>query len=296
MNSHKALTHKKHAGVTLIELMIAMALGIGLTLAVINIVMVTNRSSSLADGLSQSQETGRFALSYMSKAIQMAGYTTGTDEINPFIEICPANNYALGHCTYDKTGGYDYSTPAQPERGDRIALTRQVSVTDNKNCAGQDINTASKPNNITADTIVIDTFWVEEDSSGEPNLYCLTYLDPAVITNAPNSFEKNKQPIANGITAMHVLYGYSEAPDPGKNRNVTRYIAANELPVDPVTNRVDWKRVYSVRLAILTHSYEESSLKKKVRGYVLMDSEPYTYNDSFSRQIFTTTIARKNYQ
>lgn len=278
-------TRKSQLGVTLIELMISMALGIGLTLAVINIVMVTNRTSSLADGISQAQESGRFAISYLADGVRQAGYTTDSEGIEPFALLC-ANSTRIDHCSFDSTND---------DEGDRIAIRRMVTETENKDCAGQDINTATPANNITADTVVIDAYWVEKDTDGETNLYCLTYKDPALQSDPVNSFGKNKQPIANGISAMHVLYGYSEEEDLGKDRNVTRYITAAELPNDPATGAINWRRVYSVKIALLAHSYEESSLKKKKRGYALLDSDAYIYDDSFSRQVFTTTIARANY-
>lgn len=61
-------------GVTLVELVIAMALGLLLIGATLGMVAATSRTTGTFDALSRTQETGRFALHILTRDARMAGY------------------------------------------------------------------------------------------------------------------------------------------------------------------------------------------------------------------------------
>ncbi len=61
-------------GLTLVEIMIAMVLSIGLLGGVIQIFTATKQSYRIQDGLSRIQENGRFAIQILSSDLQMAGF------------------------------------------------------------------------------------------------------------------------------------------------------------------------------------------------------------------------------
>ncbi|MBS3804595.1 MAG: prepilin-type N-terminal cleavage/methylation domain-containing protein, partial [Oleiphilaceae bacterium] len=65
----------KQRGLSLIELMIALALGVILTLGVTQIFLGSNQTYRLTDGLSLVQENMRFALGNLQYNARMAGYT-----------------------------------------------------------------------------------------------------------------------------------------------------------------------------------------------------------------------------
>lgn len=68
MRSHK------QSGFSLIELMIAMVLGLVLVGALINTFISSNRTYRVQEGLAQSQESARFALEILGQELRMAGY------------------------------------------------------------------------------------------------------------------------------------------------------------------------------------------------------------------------------
>lgn len=64
-------------GMSLIELMIAMVIGLIIIAGVINIFIASQQSTRYSDGLRSMQENGRQAVFVLQNAIRQAGYSTG---------------------------------------------------------------------------------------------------------------------------------------------------------------------------------------------------------------------------
>ncbi|WP_031340774.1 PilW family protein, partial [Xanthomonas maliensis] len=62
------------AGISLIEMMIAMVIGLVLMLGVIQVFSASRTASMLAEGNARAQENGRFALDFLQRDIRMAGH------------------------------------------------------------------------------------------------------------------------------------------------------------------------------------------------------------------------------
>ncbi|WP_097462272.1 PilW family protein [Mangrovitalea sediminis] len=62
-------------GLSLVELMIALVLGLIISLGVINIFIQSKNTYQTQDAISQVQENARFALDFLARDIRMAGYT-----------------------------------------------------------------------------------------------------------------------------------------------------------------------------------------------------------------------------
>ncbi|WP_276682575.1 PilW family protein [Thalassolituus oleivorans] len=263
---------KSQIGMTLIELMIAMVLSIGVVYAVTNILITSNRTATLSDSLAQSQETGRFVTSYLNHYFLRSGYSPDGSEITPFEVECA--NAADEMCTRNTNDGV----------GDQIAVIRTATTDDDTNCFGGDMALA-------IDTVVVDVFWVETDPANNlSSLYCLTY-DRATKTAINNNV---KQPIAAGVVAIHALYGQSIAALASNQRNATQYVAPRELATNG-TGSADWSKVFAIKFAVLTQSFEEISGQATTRNYIALDADAYTFNDRFAYQVFSTTVARANY-
>ncbi len=71
-------TRASQAGLSLIELMIAIALGIFITAAMISLFVNSKQSFRINENMSRLQENGRFAVSYLSRDIPMADYRACT--------------------------------------------------------------------------------------------------------------------------------------------------------------------------------------------------------------------------
>jgi len=85
--SHKVPSHSldRQKGLTLIEIMIALVLGLILVSALINIYIGSTRSSSFTRGLQSVQENGRHGISVLQRDIRLAGFTnSAVENMTPF--------------------------------------------------------------------------------------------------------------------------------------------------------------------------------------------------------------------
>lgn len=74
---------KSQKGFTLIELMIAIVLGLLISAAMIELFINSKQSYRIQENLSRLQENGRFAMSFLSTDIRMADYVTCYTEAPP---------------------------------------------------------------------------------------------------------------------------------------------------------------------------------------------------------------------
>ena len=69
-----APTSRNQRGLTLVELMIAMLLGLFLLGGLLQIFISSKQTNRMQEGLSRLQENGRFAMDFMTRDIRLAGF------------------------------------------------------------------------------------------------------------------------------------------------------------------------------------------------------------------------------
>ena len=273
---------KGQRGLTLIELMIAMLLSLIVVFAVSNILITSNRTATLAESVAQSQETGRYVISYLNRFIMRAGFSPNGEALTPFEVACVDPNNPDNTCSLNSDEG----------TGDRISIVRILDE-DGLSCAGTDVG-------LVPELEVVDVFWIAIDDDGNRNLMCLTYDRATQIAAfATDGAQMQAQPIAQGVISMHVLYGMANDPTTVTigGRNVSRYVNATQVDADGdgISQESDWLQIYALKLVLLTESFEQIAGESRESRYILADATPYQFNDRFSRQIFSTTIARANF-
>lgn len=92
-------------GVSLIELMIALAIGTLLLLGLVQVFAASRSAYQLSEGLSRVQENGRFAIDYLQRDIRMAGHMGCVNDQARFqstpvglksLFVAPVDNFAAG--------------------------------------------------------------------------------------------------------------------------------------------------------------------------------------------------------
>lgn len=78
-----AAPRSRQYGLTLIELMIALVLGLIIVSAVLNVYAGSTRSARFTGGLQSLQENGRFGVLALTRGLRRAGYSTN-DQLAPF--------------------------------------------------------------------------------------------------------------------------------------------------------------------------------------------------------------------
>lgn len=284
-------------GFSLVELMITVALGLTITYAIAQVLISSNRTSITSDGISQSQETGRFVMSFLANEIRRAGLdVTSNTNTDPFISCnkYPAlkdfNSTGNHQCTFDSASGGNPTVNA----GDRLAIALVPASDIDSGLSDPSIRDCTGAGGYNSGDIILNVFWVAPDAtSGMNTLFCQGHkFNGGVIAPTPAN---SRQAIVNGVDAMHVLYGeaINPLPDDG-SRNVGRYTHAGAPDAGGVASD-NWDQVYAVKVAILTRSLNDVTNAVATRRYVLLDAAPYIITDAINRQVFTTTFAINNF-
>lgn len=115
MNHIKPVLQRNMRGVSLIELMIAIAIGSLLLLGLVQVFSASRAAYNTSEGLARVQENGRFAIDYLQRDLRMAGHfgcvndqahwVKGTgDLVNHLGTAIDALNFNLSVVGYEATG------------------------------------------------------------------------------------------------------------------------------------------------------------------------------------------------
>jgi len=257
------IRNRHQAGLTLVELMIAMTLSLVLMLGVIQVFLSVRQTYSTNDSTSRMQESGRFALTFISNSVRLGGYLEPGSTLPKPMAVQGPNCSGPDDTPCSSNGNGNAS--------DSIAVAFQVppdSSDSNKrrDCAGTEITSAN------ANKVLVNVFRVSDGS-----LTCSSYF------LGETSWLSQNQALVPGIDALQVLYGVSTDGNP---ESVTRYVSADRVS--------KWADVRAVRVAVLANSQTTVTPRPQQRGYYLLDASALSPDDGLARQIFSTTIGLKN--
>ncbi|MDN6320155.1 MAG: PilW family protein [Marinobacter sp.] len=255
-------------GLSLVELMIAMALGLILILGVTQIFLGSKQTYTVVNAQSQTQENARVVRHFLGRGLRHAGYWDDSavprlfPEIGAFAEnqiVLAANNDSADAAVLDGT-----DTITVRFNG---TLDRQL-----RGCTG------TVP---TENQIVVDRYYVAPAAATDlvPRLMCESQLQ--TMTGAAVS--TSTQPLIVGIENLQIEFGLAGSG------GIIRYVTA-----DAVTN---WSTVRSVRYALLATSNQNMAGEENTRTYDLIGGETATASgDSRLRQVQRDTVFLRNYR
>ncbi|MEI6707183.1 MAG: PilW family protein [Methylococcales bacterium] len=247
-------------GFTLIELMIAMLIGVFLMAGVIQIFLSAKQAYRLQENLSRLQENGRFAMDIITKDIRMAGYVS-----TACVPITPPLPAAFD--TVDSTS--------------TIISTKTWCDSSNRKCVLS--TTSNTINNIRTDVIRSYQWTTLPLASCPPRSANATSESSYFIriddsnSNIPALWQYTSTPTTNerveGIETMQILYGVDTDPMEDTNGNgmldagedtiivnglldtpdyiANYYVDASKIPTTIAGVIADWSRVVSVRITLL---------------------------------------------
>jgi len=273
------MRHQK--GFTLVELMIAAVIGLFLMASLMNLFITTNKSITLSEALSQNQESGRFAMDYMTKFIRQAGYSADFTAAAPPILI----NTPATPCT--NADACSSNNPADAQ-GDRLSIPYVAgNDTVTKSCSGTDIGGATL-----GQQSIANVFWVSNTAGSENELRCRTYdyLNNAWIDASPVSIVAN-------VESFEFQVGIAADEN---SRNAARYVNIDTI-INDTTGAITLNLVRSIRIALLTTSQDSLDPNKVQtttgsRKYIILDGPMIETadDDSYLRQVFSNTIELPN--
>lgn len=284
MSKHINLRHQQ--GLSLVELMVALVLGLILMTGIIQVFLSSKQTYSTNEAMARMQENGRFALEFMSRSARLAGYIepiyTGNKPL-PLVRPLCAGLAAIpdgptGLCTSNGAGN----------SSDSVSFIMQPPLVDGerRDCAG---NTITGPTPlIVNNSLIINQFSIIPAAGGNPAaLACRAYN----LTTSEWVAGDTWKTLVDGVDSIQVLYGINTGADA---RSANQYVSADRVGL----NLADWQNVRSVRISALANSVITTTATPATRQFALLDAAPLTVanlgNDRRSRQIFTTTIQLKN--
>lgn len=194
----KSWTVPKHqAGLTLLEMLIAMTLGFLVVLAIGTIYIGSNQTYRSQEENARLQETGRFALEVIGRSLRQAGYRDVAD---------PAVNPAIGVAWVPITGTDGGAGP------DVITLQYQWTSGDGA-CDG---DTAGAAGNLVRDGFNLDAANAELQCDGD------IAATPAALGVVPYG-----SPLVSDIEDLQLLYGVDTDGDQSANLYVNATGVAN---------------------------------------------------------------------
>ncbi|MCX4026773.1 PilW family protein [Endozoicomonas sp. SM1973] len=260
----------KNQGYFLIELMIAMLLGIIVVMGVVEILSTNRVSVSLHENISRIQDNARFALNQISNDLRMAGYMNPAKSgpASPFVKPKDCNyNKVVSKssvCTTDGTGS------TLTENNDLIAI--KYDPINNLDCGGNEIAATD----LGEHNAIINQYYIKEKK-----LVCNTYLEDAAKWTSNIEYT-----LAENVTSLQILYKKEE----GMNTNTkkSKYINANYL------NKNNIKEITAVKVALTMEGAGGEENQQDIQYKVLdIELKIHKTNKNIHRT-FQTEIALQN--
>lgn len=255
---------RSQAGLTLIELLVALALGTLVAIAAVASLIVARQGFRSVDTNTQLRENARFAASLIQRVVVQAGFENAaygfyTDPKEPGLRGfdnawlgaygAPTPTSTAPTLAHDSRSGCT-ATDTSCANGSDILVVRYFGVSRGGSADGTIINCAGLPEPEGADR-AFSIFHVVRSAAGEPTLSC-TY-------QIPGTSNWTTVPLVSGVESFQVLYGtdtqngatVAATPQDGDTVADT-YLTARQLDNTPSASTVDnWRRVRTVRIGLM---------------------------------------------
>jgi len=294
---------RRGGGFSLIELMIALAIGLMIVAAMLQSLSVTSSSNRANARVATFQTNGRFAADFLRREIQHAGFAgvswtnltdlgaTGTtdygcgagfaaniaqpiwgaNDTNPFSGTCiPTANYARGDILVLRRAGLD-TIPSTTTLAANTLYFRSEYL------QGSVFVGPTRPTNLQTPVedhlLETDVYYISKwtNSAAEspqiPALYRMTLGTGPAMT---------AQLVASNIENMQVQYGVATAAG-------TRFYNASDVPAS------EWTSVVAVRLWLLARGTDVDDSYTNTSTYAMGD-QTVTASDGYQRQVFPLVV------
>ncbi len=292
-------TTSLQSGRSIVELLIAMAIGLAILVGIGSLLIGTRQTSRVSDDRSRLEEDGRLALNLISFHLRMAGYGQLT---SPVINKTRTNLENDDERVVDGIEGClgGFTNPAEVARGctNNAAnsdgfLIRYIVDTANANLSGGSPTDCLGSVVIATNGIVENRFYVATNpGTGRRELYCQGN-GQTVLTAA--NFTTPAQPIAENVREMKLTYGYGYDYAESKDTHaVDRFITANQVEAMPAPESgSQWSKVISVEVCLIVSSANDG-VASTAQVYRDCSGATVTATDRRLYQQFSTVVALRS--
>jgi type IV pilus assembly protein PilW len=242
-------------GMTLIELMLALAISSILMLGVASVYVSSKRGYNIGDNLSRQQENSRFSLELLVHDLRMAGYPK-TFIQEPIVSATTTE----GGGTANDTVTIQYVSPTFTDcLGQPLTLAANACVDD--------------PTQICA----INKYYIDLAPPGNTkNLYSLYCLGNGGAT---------PDVVAENVTNLQLLYGIDT--DTNQDGIANKYVTWSNV------SATDRANIVSVRFALLSQTPNDVRKVSVSKTYALL-GQNITVNDMKIHRMYSNTVLLRN--
>ncbi len=257
------MTRRAHStkGFTLVEMMVALALGSLLAIVVAQLFANTRESNRATEDSARIQESMRYGAAVIGRTVRVAGYKS--DPRADSATVFPAAARAL-----DGTNGAGTASDTLIVRFQGAGPTTGTADSTILDCLG-----AAVAPDFAGTTKSYNGFSIAAGADGRNALFCST--DPLVSPGTE---------LVPGVEAMQVIFGEDTTTAPGDGT------ADRFVPVGSVTNL---DNVVAVRVYLLLSGKEGVRLDTAAANYTLA-GVAYSFTDNKIRRVVTQTIVLRN--
>lgn len=252
----KNLTFQR--GFSLVELMVAVVLGLLLTIVVSTIFLGGKQTFKTQDDLSRVQENGRFALDLLGRTVRLAGYMDDPTATPGFLTV-----FDPTAATKRAVDGVDGTASAADEITVRYAGSTDLALRD----CGDQPSTGIPTGVVVTNRFYVDGGTLKCDSSGT-GLTAGTYA------------------LIDGVEDFQVKYG--EDTDTTRDLIANRYVDYGDVS--------NWGRLVSVRVCLIlksTNTFPDISSVGQTY-YPCFSTSTTTATDGYIRRVYNSTITLRN--
>jgi type IV pilus assembly protein PilW len=276
--------HNHEKGMTLVELMVALVIGLVITLAAVSSLVVTRRGVNTVDAASQLRDNSRFAADLIQRIASQAGFkdpvyaiaTPSPEDIEDDANgLIAANVTGFNNALFKSTDLTSATTRTTSDGSDILILRYQTAKLNDDSsstadstmidCAGYPVTAIPTDRN----DRMVSVFHVSVGNDGEPSLMC--------ARSATGLAPYTSQPIIQGVENFQVLYGVDGFTSVNSSFNGTadsipdKYLRADQMVVggDPASQATynNWRRVRSIRIGMVLRGPPNSQQGKESVTY-----------------------------
>lgn len=316
-------------GVTLIELMVALAIGAFLMIGAVTVFMQGRTTFSVNEAISRLQENGRFVVDAVEPEVRMAHFFGLTNRSNRIVgratpaDPVPAGLGVAGDCgqnwsinldlAVDGTNnGYAWACPAfggAAQAGSDSFVIRRTAVDaavaplnggtlyvqsarfqDGQIFVGPAIPPGFLPTSSETHELVVDGYYVSQSSTLGANIPSLRRKR---LVNGPQIIDEEVLP---GVEDMQVELGVDTDPLGAATRgSINRYVNLGDPMLDPADPGFNPDaQVLAVRVWFRIRADARENGYTDTTNYVYADQNVGPFNDAFRRILISKTIYLRN--
>lgn len=313
-------------GMTLIELMVALAIGAFLMIGAITVFMQSRTTFRVTESLARMQENARFALDTLEPDIRMANYwglasttslvnfragaadpnglgpdTCGTNWTINLDEAVEATNNGYGFAcaafgTADasadtltvRRASEDPVTP--PLTANTLYIQSARPMIESEIFVGTTVPADYDPATSQTHRLLVNGYYVSQSSSlgnNVPSLRVKTLLADGTIQD---------QEVMPGVEDLQVEFGVdTDAPEADERGAIDRYVDPDDPMIDPDDVGFDDDSVVmAVRIWLRVRAERLENGHVDTTNYVYADQDVGPFNDGFRRLVVSKTIYLRN--